>query len=143
MQIVLTLQSPAVEGLAAAWRSVGQFEATMFQDLAVFAGPWKNFRSIRKALEVLETSTQPCVPFTGKALQLTCAGLYISDLMINDERSTGKGTSDGSTAMIPFYKYRAAARIVRQFRMLQSLERHYPFTRHPDLYQHLIGVVSK
>lgn len=63
--------------------------------------------------------------------------------MVNDERSAGKSAVEGSAAMIPFYKYRAAAKIVRQFRTLQSSERQYPFTRHPDLYQYLIGVVSK
>ena len=66
---------------------------------------------------------------------------------------------DTNSQMVPFYKYRRAARIIRQFRVLQggyylpgtvmasspveaTREREYKmFTRNSDLYHYLINIV--
>lgn len=38
----------------------------MLEDLQAFTAPWKNFRNLRRALEVMETQVgQPCIPFIG------------------------------------------------------------------------------
>jgi RasGEF family protein len=142
MQLILTLQSPSLDSLKQAWSRIPAFEASLFQDLILFGGPWKNFKGVRRAVEAAESGSQACVPFTG---------LYLSDLMVNEERSSIKlspsseeNPSDSYiTRRIPFWKYRSAAKIIRQFRTFQSPERQYHFPRNHDLYQYLINVVSR
>jgi hypothetical protein len=68
MQLVLTLQSPSLESLKQAWLRVPALEGSLFQDLVLFGGPWKNFKSVRRAVEAMEDSQQACVPFTGKRI---------------------------------------------------------------------------
>ena len=78
--------------------------------------------------------------------------------MLNDERSAIKLSPSPSsptppceenpstsymTRLVPFWKYRSAAKIIHQFRTFQSAERQYPFTRHDELYQYLINVVAR
>ena len=65
MQLVLALQSPALESLKQAWSRVPALEGSLFQDLVLFGGPWKNFKGVRRAIEAVEDSQQACVPFTG------------------------------------------------------------------------------
>lgn len=42
------------------------------------------------------------------------------------------------SSLVPFFKYRQAARIVRQFRAFQGEDRRYVFQRHAQLYLYLI-----
>lgn len=74
MQLVLTLQSPSLESLKQAWSRVPAFEISLFQDLVLFGGPWKNFKGVRRAVEAVEDSQQACVPFTGTSILI-----YIQD----------------------------------------------------------------
>lgn len=105
----------------------------------------------------------------------------MNDLCVNDERMPRVVSKDKTghevllpfsnsllTKIVPFYKYRTAARIIRQFRTLQGdvgsnavagnsggnssingestivedSGRTYKFTKHPDLYHYLINIVS-
>lgn len=69
MQLVLTLQSPSLESLKQAWLQLPALECSLFQDLVLFGGPWKNFKGVRRAVETAEEdSQQACVPFTGTSI---------------------------------------------------------------------------
>ena len=68
MQIVLTLQSPTIEALKPAWSLLSKQDTMLLQNMIVLAAPWRNFSNIRRAMEAVEGTTSPCVPFIGLPL---------------------------------------------------------------------------
>lgn len=128
---MLALQNPIIEGMESMWRRLSECERELFDDLVIFVSPLRNFRNIRRAIELQEVSNVPCVPFTG---------LYLSDLANNSERPiSGKGFDD----LIPWFKCQVTARIVRQFRSFQAAERRYSFPTRPDLYHFILDCCSQ
>ena len=112
MQIILSLQAPAVAGNQALWQTLPPWERQLARDLLAFGSPSRNFKHVRKALEEILGEREAVVPFVG---------LFLSDLVMNyerpeacDEFDCGMDTTD-KVPLVPFYKNHLAAKIVRLF----------------------------
>lgn len=128
---MLALQNPTIEGMEQMWKRISECEKELFDDLVEFVSPLKNFRNIRRAMELQEVSNAPCVPFTG---------LYLSDLVTHTERLK---TSNATDDLIPWFKCQCSARIIRQFRAFQAPERRYLFAANPSLYHYLLDCCAQ
>lgn len=128
MQIILALQNAAVECIYPAWQRLSEYETTLFDDLVTFCSPARNFKNIRRAMELQELSRTPCIPFTG---------LFLSDLASNNERSVAASAPRSAARLVPWFKHQTAARIIRQFQAFQAIDRLYSFDLRPELYWYL------
>jgi hypothetical protein len=124
---MLALQNPIVASLHPAWRRVSAYEHALCEELVSFASPLRNFRNVRKAMELQEPHTTPCIPFTG---------LYLADLASNSERPDPK-EGEGHLRLLSWTKHQRAARTIRQFRAFQQIDRSYSYMLKPELSQYL------
>jgi len=107
MQIILSLQAPAVASNQALWQALPPWERQLARDLLSFGSPSRNFKHVRKTLEEILGDRGAVVPFVG---------LFLSDLVMNYERPESCDLEvSRDSPMIPFYKNHLAAKIVRLF----------------------------
>ncbi|KAG7192651.1 Guanine nucleotide exchange factor lte1 [Scheffersomyces spartinae] len=78
MQIILALTSEKVQRMKETWKSLPPGDILMLKNLEELASPIKNFLNIRLSINQIKPS-KGCVPFVG---------LYLSDLIFNEERPT-------------------------------------------------------
>ncbi len=118
VQITLALQNAQVSSLKDAWSRIGGKERAMFEELANFTSPVRNFKILRAALKSLKEDT-PVVPFLA--------------ITVSDLQSILEAPNDYDGPLVPWYKYRGIAQILKQVKDLQRPERTYPIERRPAL----------
>lgn len=132
LQIVITLQNSLNSRLKAnnVWKRVGSREKALFADLKALCRPDKNFGELRKAMDLQELSSTPCIPFIG---------LYLSDLIAHDEIfKLDQKKEEHVKGLIYWQKCQKLAKVLRQVRNYQN--RHYSFNDElisKDLLKHL------
>lgn len=78
MQIILALTSEKIQRMRDTWKLLPPGDILMLKNLEELASPIKNFLNIRLSINQIKPS-KGCIPFVG---------LYLSDLIFNEERPT-------------------------------------------------------
>ncbi|ORX92146.1 ras GEF [Basidiobolus meristosporus CBS 931.73] len=161
-QLTLGLQNPVVDRLHKTWSRVGLYELRLLADLERFTQPFKNWKNIREAMDIIsedwggdggeepalgpESSSSSviggCIPFLG---------LFLSDLVYNSElpstvepeytdQESAQEYQNAEIQLINFHKFRTCAKIIKRVLAFQTLAQKYHFQPEVAIYSKCLNL---
>lgn len=118
MALMLALQSLRLNGESAIdWKRVGDYEKGLWMTLRSLPNASRNYKKMRMAMDELEYTDQPVVPFI--SLFLTDAHLTKeASQALKEARQSATGQCDN---IVPWHLLRQQARILKKFARFQCL----------------------